>query len=301
MTSEPAVQQLKILLDSILTRLDVLENAAGVRSSHSEGRSLNTMDTSSADNPTFPAVEAYDTYLLKSVKPLIHACYELGEIKAIGESLQQAWDGIRTVILLASQSKCPQGDLNAELQPYLNPVQTALESIRKLRLDRKFDWHHKAIMEIMTCFSWILIRPPRQTPASFCKEAIASSEFWSNRIRKEYKGKDEKHIAFCDTLKVAGQDLVAYITEFHKTGLSFNVNGKTLADAASSVEQMKSKADAVSASSKKITLAASDNSGGGLSGIMAELQKKQTTDGSSAATGLRKVTKEQQTLFLLER
>jgi adenylyl cyclase-associated protein len=295
MTSQPAVHELKILLDTILTRLDNLESAAGITPSNAVGRSVDTPDSSNMDNPSFPAVDAYDEYLQKSVKPLINACNELGEVRAIGESLQQAWDGVRTIVLLASQSKCPQGDITTELQPYLKPIQTSLEAIRKLRLDRKFDWHHKAVMELMTCFSWILIKPPQQTPAAFCKEAIASSDFWSNRIRKEYKGKDEKHIAFCDSLKTAGQDLVSYIMEFHKTGLSFNVKGGTLADAASITEKVKTDSDKVAVSSKNINVAVSENSGGGLSGIMAELQKKQTSDGSSAATGLRKVTKEQQT------
>jgi adenylyl cyclase-associated protein len=147
-------------------------------------------------------------------------------------------------------------------------------------------------MEIVACLSWVLIKPPPQTPAAFCKEAIASCTFWSNKIRKEFKGKDDKQIAFCDTLKAVGDDLVAYVTEYHKTGLTFNPKGVSLAEATVTLEDSAAAPDTgpkppLSPSRK----AAVGGGAGGISSLMSELQKKQTSDGASAATGLKKINK----------
>lgn len=296
MSKASAVQPLQQLLDSVLSRLEVLETAAGVQAPVSPRRASAAQvisPTLSADiSDTSPAVMAYDDYVASAVTPLVATCKELGEMEKVGEHLMNAWAGIRVVVVLASRAKPPQ-DLPAELQPHLKPIQTALEALRKMRLDRKFDWHIKAIMEMATCLSWVLIKPPPQTPAKFCKEAIASCEFWSNKIRKEYKGKDETQIAFCDNLKKVGNDLVAYVTEYHKIGLTFNPRGVSLAEASVTLEDITT-TDEAPASPRRRVLSISGGAGSS-SSLMAELQKKRTADGSSAATGLRKVGRDQQT------
>jgi hypothetical protein len=52
-----------------------------------------------------------------------------------------------------------------------------------------------------------------QLPAPIVKEALGSSEFWSNRIRKDFKGKDDAQIAFCDGLK----RLIIGLVEYHSS------------------------------------------------------------------------------------
>lgn len=297
MSKATAVQPLQQLLDSVLSRLEALESATGVQPSTSPRRaSAAPISPTNASDiaATSPAVKAYDDYVAASVTPLVTACKELGELEKVGGLLKDAWIGVRVIVVLASRAKMPQGDLPSELQHHLKPIQTALEGIRKLRLDRKFDWHLKAVMEISACLSWVLIKPPPQTPAAFCKEAIASCEFWSNKIRKEYKGKDEKQITFCDCLKKVGNELVTYITEYHKTGLTFNPRGVSLAEAAVTMEDTVASASEAPASPRRKVMSISGGAGSS-SSLMAELQKKQTADGSSAATGLRKVGRDQQT------
>lgn len=295
MSKSSAVGPLQDLLDSVLGRLDALEAAAGLEGlstsnqvqPKSSASQVGTGAIPKDESESSPSLKAYDKHLKNDVAPLTKLCADL-ELEALGNHLKSAWDSIRFIIALANISKQPQEDLPTALLPHLKPIQTALEGIRKLRLDRKFDWHLKAVLEMATCLSWVLIKPPPQTPVAFCKEAIASSIFWSNKIRKEFKGKDEKQIAFCDGLKAVGDGLVAYVTEYHKTGLTFNPKGLSLPDAAKSLKDSVSTSS--SATSKKNVV-----STGGLSSLMSELKGKQTADGSSAATGLRKVTREQQT------
>lgn len=275
-----ATAPLQDLLDTVLNRLAALEASAGITPPAASSASKEA----GASEDAAPQVAAYDAYMEKAVLPLAATCDKIGTLENLGTLVKDAWGSIRDIVLLASRSKKP-GNVPMDLQPHLKPTQTALEAIRKLRLDRKYDWHIKSIIEMAACLSWILIAPPPQTPAAFCKEAIASSTFWSNKIRKEYKGKDETQIAFCDGLKALGNDLVDYVTNHHKTGLAWNPRGVALADAAKAVESAPKKQDAPKPAPKPV----SRGGGGGVSGLMAELAKKKTSDGASAATGLRKV------------
>jgi adenylyl cyclase-associated protein len=234
---------------------------------------------------------AYDAYMESAVTPFCNACNDLGGMDNTGDLLKDAWLGVKTIIVLASRSKMPPGDLPAELQAHLKPVQTALESLRKLRLDRQFDFHTKAILELCGALSWVLIKPPPQLPTVFCKEMVSSSEFWSNKIRKDFKGKDDKQIAFCDALKKVGADLVAYITEYHKTGLTWNPHGISLTEAAVMLESKSETSEAKETmSSRRLKQGVVTDGAGGMSSLVAELQKKQTSDGTSAATGLKRVS-----------
>mmetsp|Transcript_2889 Transcript_2889/g.4287 ORF Transcript_2889/g.4287 Transcript_2889/m.4287 type:complete len:511 (-) Transcript_2889:202-1734(-) len=311
MSKSSAVGPLQDLLDSVLGRLEALEAAAGiealgtasgVKAKPSKSHASTAVVPPSDVPDDSPSVKAYDEHMKNDVAPLMKSCAAL-ELEAVGNHLKSAWDGIRFIIVLATRSKLPQEDLPTALSPHLNPIKVALEGIQKLRLDRKFDWHIKAVLELATCLSWILIKPPPQTPVAFCKEAIASSIFWSNKIRKEFKGKDEKQISFCDTLKAAGDGLVAYVTEYHKTGLTFNPKGLSMAEAAVILQD---RASELCPSTPKKNVGEGPPSprhrkgsisggAGGMSSLMSELHNKQTADGSSAATGLKKVTREQQT------
>ena len=288
-----ATQPLQTLLDSVLTRLSALEANAGITPAQVPAAGNDSGEAAAALSP---AVLAYDVYMEKAVIPLVEATDKIGTLENLGSLIKDAWGGIRIVVEIASRSKMPPGgDLPKALSAHLKPVQTALESLRKLRLDRKYDWHTKSVMELAGCLSWVLIKPPPQTPSVFVKEAIASSTFWSNKIRKEYKGKDDDQIAFCDGLKKVGHDLVEYVTEHHRTGLTFNPQGGNLADAVATATPETPKTEAP----KPTTPKPPAGGGGGIGGLMAELQKKQTSDGASAATGLRKVRKNVKPLLLL--
>ena len=216
----------------------------------------------------------------------------------MGKLLAKFFEGMRYVIVLASLSKQPS-DM-AEIVPHLKAITEPMGEIKKLRLKRDFDSHHKAICEMMTCCSWVTCRPPAQLPAPFVKECIGSSDFWSNRIRKEFKAKDDEksklQLAFCDNLKATIVELSNYITEHHKTGLTFNPKGVSLVESAIRMTDNPLQDAAVEASRKKDQQTGKKNQDigntvkrGNMLGLVSELANRRSGDGSSAATGLRKV------------
>jgi hypothetical protein len=174
-----------------------------------------------------------------AVIPLCAICDTDIGLAPMGKYILQAYEGIRTMIVLASRSKPPllsqlssssstttttasaHADFVAILQPYLQSTHSAVQDIRNLRLDRKYDAHVKAITECMTSISWVLMQSPQQLPSSFVKECLGSTAFWTNRIRKEHK-QDAAQVLFCDTIQRVITELTTYIQTYHTTGLAFN-------------------------------------------------------------------------------
>jgi len=241
-----------------------------------------------------PAVKAYDAYVKESVVPLAQTCDRLDGLENAGSLLLDAWEGVRSIIVLSSRAKAPEEPLAEALTPFLGKTQEAVKKLRDLRLKRDWDRHQKTLVEMVAALSWILFKQPQQLPAPFVKEALGSAEFWSNRIRKDYKGIDETQIAFCDGVKKALTDLVKYIEEYHKAGLSFNPRGVSIAEAAIVLSDEVGKdapslPDGKSPVVKRHPTLKGGASGGNVGGLMSELVGRKNEDGSSAATGLRKV------------
>ena len=168
------------------------------------------------------------------------------------------------------------------LQPYIKPVQDSIAEVQKYRLDREYDYHHKAITEMMCICSWVVVEMP--PPGTYIRESIGSCDYWGNKIRKQYKGDagGKPHIVFCDTMKAMMLDVMKYVKEYHLNGVSFNPKGrcKTLADADVYLKK-KAESDDSSTDSGK----SSEEAVGG--GIQNELLS--IISGDSAATGLKKV------------
>ena len=230
-----------------------------------------------------PALVAYDEHVSKTVTPFVNACLAIDELKDTGKHIKIIWDGIRDIVKIGTKCKKPS-NVQEALMPHLKPVQDAMNKIRTARLDRKVDWHIKALMEMLASISWVVMQAP-PAPSTFIKDTIGSSDYWANKIRKEYKGKDEAHIQFCETMKALISDLSAYVKEYHLSGLMWNPKGIAIDEY---------KPDSSSGASKA-NVPPKKEAAVGVANMMKELASKRTQDGNSAATGLKKVTRDQQT------
>jgi len=275
------------ILDSVLGRLANLECQLGITPPKGAAASSASAAATSAvvvdDEDVHPRLAAYDEHMSRALTPFTDSCTALGsEMDGIGHNVRDVWNGIRLIVELGTNYKKPSDPVGA-IQPHLKPCQNAMSSIRSARLDRKFDWHFKAIMETLACVSWVCMSPP-PAPCNFVKDTIGASDFWANKVRKEYKNKGEegvKHAAFCDAMKALVLDLSTYLKEYHLSGLAWNPHGKDFSEA--KVGEGGSRAKTEKETKPEAP------------GIFAELKKKQTEKGSSAATGLKKVSRDQQT------
>lgn len=293
-TSLPIMsEQLKPLcgvLDGVLERLSVIEARLGI--SPCAAAPSEAAPAIVEDEEVHPRLVAYDEHIQRTLVPFTDSCAALGtEMESVGGNIGEVWDSVRIIVELGTKYKKP-ADIPTGLQPHLKPCQDAMAKIRSARIDRKFDWHLKAIMEMLACVSWVVMSPP-PSPATFVKDTIGASDFWANKVRKEYKSNENEgpaHVKFCDTMKAMVLDLSGYLKEYHLSGLAWNPHGKDFSDAKVGEGSKPAAAAPTAATAPKAAPAAAS-----AGGIFAELKNKQTGDGSSAATGLKRVTRDQQT------
>jgi len=282
----------------MLERLSVVEQKLGVVPP-AAGASTASRSTAAAlasaivedDDEALPRLAAYDEHMSRALTPFTEACTALGpEMEGVGSSIRDVWLGVRNIVELGCKFKKP-ANLLQSIQPHLKPCQDGMSKVRSARIDRKFDWHLKAIMEMLASVSWVVTTPP-PTPANFVKDSIGASDFWANKVRKEYKGKGDegaKHVKFCDTMKGLITDLSAYLKEHQTLGLVWNPHGKDFSEA------KVGEGSKPAAAAPKPVAPKAPVGGASAADILSELKKKQTGDGATAATGLKKVTRDQQT------
>jgi adenylyl cyclase-associated protein len=235
-----------------------------------------------------PALAAFDAHMSNVLSPFVSACKSIQGLDETGASIETIWKTMRNIIEIGTRCKKPVS-VQESLMPHLKPIQDSMLSIRQARLDRSLDWHIKAIMEMLASASWVIMSAP-PAPSNFINDTIGASDFWANKIRKEHKGKDDNHIAFCDTMKKLIQGLADYVKEYHLSGLMWNPRGVQIEDYKG--QSSDTKAENENRSATALEKKTSIPSGGD---VMKELALKRSSDGSSAATGLRKVTKDMQT------
>uniref|UniRef100_A0A7S1G2C6 C-CAP/cofactor C-like domain-containing protein n=1 Tax=Corethron hystrix TaxID=216773 RepID=A0A7S1G2C6_9STRA len=137
---------------------------------------------------------------------------------------------------------------------------------------------------------------------------VGSAEFWSNRIRKEYRNKDDEvskaQITFCVKLSSLVKELSAYTKEWHTTGLAWGKGAALTKSAAQAGVDTVSAATTPTATatvktkgaeSKTVKAAPPVKSAADASEELKAALLAKTTGGNSAATGLKKVPRDQQT------
>jgi adenylyl cyclase-associated protein len=284
---------LSSLLANITERLRILEGG-------SPGKS--TPESSSA--PVLPsqaiALATFDEYLKATLHPFLESAAKLGgQAVELSEVVKDAWGAQREFLAMACCVKAPAND--ADIVAKLSPVQEIIQKAQKLIQRNDFENHAKSVAEGMQALTWVVVRP---APTEYIENFIGAADFWGNKVRVQHKKTAPEHVAFVDTYKRMIVDLAAYVKAQHVTGVTWNPQGRDIGDYApgpsTSVESpapSKTLAAATPAPSQPEAPAAPAaspvpprSSADGRAGLFSQLGK-----GLAITSGLKKVSKEQQT------
>jgi adenylyl cyclase-associated protein len=92
--------------------------------------------------------------------------------------------------------------------------------------------HFKALSEASQGLTWVAFLPGvgAPLPGAACDEAWAAAEFWVNKVLMEFRGKDDKQVAWAAALKALFTALRAYVKAHHAAGPAWNARGGDAAD-----------------------------------------------------------------------
>jgi hypothetical protein len=145
-----------------------------------------------------------------------------GEVAQQAKLFKQAVDLEFELIKKAATMKKPSQD---ELSVLVTPISKIMNSIGEMESKyrgKDLVNHLKTVSEGTPALGWVCVDT---TPGPFVKETIGASEFWSNKILRDFKGKDEKHLNWVTHFNNFLKNLVPYIMKNHATGLSWNTPG----------------------------------------------------------------------------
>ncbi|TDL27574.1 hypothetical protein BD410DRAFT_740753 [Rickenella mellea] len=140
--------------------------------------------------------------------------------------LEKSYSDVRKVILVASACKKPDQKGFSELLAPLRETVGAIGRVSQARRkERTWDIHLQFVAEAAPSVGWVEIEPK---PGPHVKSMKDASEYYGNKIMKEYKEKDAKHVEWVRAYLALLDVQQKYVMEYHTTGLSWNPRGRPL-------------------------------------------------------------------------
>ncbi|KAM3928859.1 adenylyl cyclase-associated protein 2 [Leptodactylus fuscus] len=166
-----------------------------------------------------PYVEAFDALMTGSLKQYLKNSKILGgDVEIHATLVENAFKAERVFLVFASQHQQPP---EAELALLLKPISEKILEVQtfreKNRGSQMFN-HLSAISESIPALGWIAVAP---APGPFVKEMADAAAFYTNRVLKDYKNSDVRHVDWVKSYLSIWTDLQAYIKEYHTTGTAW--------------------------------------------------------------------------------
>merc|ERR1712137_518619 len=286
---EQAITNLVQRLEAVTSRLEKVENQIQSGGAPAAG-GASAAAGSGASGAAW--VSEFDAFFNENVPQFVQLTQKVGnaELKAQVTAFEAALKAHREFLNVAS--KCDKPD-DATLAKLLEPTSTRVGEVISIRDSNRGNaqWNHlSALSEVAPALGWVTVSP---TPGPFVNEFKGNSEFYTNKMLREYKGKDEDQVAWINTLKGFFASLVAFIKQHHTTGLSWKKGGEA---ASAYVGAAPSAAPAAPAGGPApppppaATSAPAKAGGGDMNALFSQINK-----GTDISSGLKKVTKDMKT------
>ena len=114
---------------------------------------------------------------------------------------------------------------DANMQVLLKPTAELISQIQQVREENRSSdqFHHlSAVSESIPALAWVTVSP---TPGPHVKEMRDAGMFYTNRVLKEWKEKDGRHVTWVRSWLETLSQLQEFIKRHHTTGLTWSARG----------------------------------------------------------------------------
>ncbi|KAF8267843.1 adenylate cyclase associated N terminal-domain-containing protein [Lactarius quietus] len=178
-----------------------------------------------------PSVTAYNEQVLKGkVQPFVRLTekFPIASVVDQAKLVEQLYTNLGRFIRTAAICKKPEQAAFAEL---LRDLQRDIEAIGEVKdTNRKErDWvnHLSFVAEGAPAVGWIALE---SKPGPYVKDMKDATQFYGNRIIKDFKEKDQTHVEWVNAYTAIFDGLKNYVMEYHTTGLVWNVKGISISE-----------------------------------------------------------------------
>ncbi|VDP38267.1 unnamed protein product [Soboliphyme baturini] len=168
------------------------------------------------------SVALYDEQVITPVRRFVSISSKISpEVAELGDLVNAAFSAQKSFIGTAMQTSNPTKE---QLLQLLRPTSDKIDAIMDLRNSKRssaFFNHLSTISESIPALGWINVVP---APASFIKEMEDASQFYANRVLKDFKDKDPIHAHWVKAWTEVLTNLYNYVKTNHTSGLTWNLN-----------------------------------------------------------------------------
>ncbi|KAL0962448.1 hypothetical protein UPYG_G00340130 [Umbra pygmaea] len=204
-------------LASLVQRLELAVGRLEAVSGGSGGGS------SSSPGAVSAYVEAYDAIITGSVAQYLTLSQQIGgDVQKHADMMKQAFSCQRQLLVTAS---CSQKPSDATFTALLAPVSKVTQQVQTFREQNRSSPHFNhlsAVSDSVPALGWVAMAPK---PGPYVKEMQDAAQFYTNRVLKDFKEKDAKHVDWVKAYLSIWTDLQNYIKQYHTTGLAWSKSG----------------------------------------------------------------------------
>ena len=145
-----------------------------------------------------------------------------GEVSTQAGLVVATFEAQREFLKTVAASKKPNPE---DIEKLLKPTADLIGEIQQYRESNRrsamFN-HLSALSESIPALGWVRVVP---TPAPFVKEMKDAGMFYTNRVLKDWRGKDNKHVDWVKSWVETLKELEKFVKKHHTTGLVWNPRG----------------------------------------------------------------------------
>ncbi|XP_071356380.1 adenylyl cyclase-associated protein 2 [Trachinotus anak] len=205
-------------LERAVTRLEQMSVTMQTSSGMANGGCLNGIDGGLSQ-----CVEAFDVLLRGPVSDYLNNSRAIGsDVEKHAEMVINALQTQRTFLKMAATHQEPA---QMELNDLLKPISDHIQEIQKFREQSRgsnlFN-HLSAVSESIPALGWVAVT---HKPGPYVKEMNDAATFYTNRVLKDYKETDRRHVDWVRSYLSIWTEMQSFIKQHHTTGLVWSKSG----------------------------------------------------------------------------
>ncbi|KCV70230.1 hypothetical protein H696_02560 [Fonticula alba] len=212
-----SLESLIARLEVATTRLEALASGSGPAAGAAAGGDF---DASSSE-----MITAYDDIINGALKTYLSLSSTIGGlVKDQSDEVAKVFNAQRAFLTVAASSKKPSDAVLGELLAPTSGAIAAAQGIRDQNRGARDVFNHlTAIYEGLPALGWVLVAP---APVPQIKQFSEAAQFYSNRVLKDFRGKDDTQASWAQSVPALFNELADFVKKFHTTGLVWNPAGK---------------------------------------------------------------------------
>ncbi|XP_070702790.1 adenylyl cyclase-associated protein 2 [Pempheris klunzingeri] len=168
-------------------------------------------------------IETFDVILKGPVSEYLNNSRAIGsEVEKHAEMVKNALQTQRTFLKMAATHQEPaQMELHDLLKPISDHIQE-IQSFRERNRGSSLFNHLSAVSESIPALGWVAVS---QKPGPYVKEMNDAATFYTNRVLKDYKETDRRHVDWVRSYLSIWTEMQSFIKQHHTTGLVWSKSG----------------------------------------------------------------------------